>query len=97
VSDMPLNASKWLPGIHDLLTTTPVNSIGYLEEPGQKSASNDQLKPEKTDVVNNPQHIIHKAVAWKKMLDDGEVGSLSEIVENERLTGVRVTHIMNLL
>jgi hypothetical protein len=55
------------------------------------------LEAEKTDVVNQPHHIIHKAVAWEKMLDDGEVGSFSEIAEKEGLTRARVTQIMNLL
>ena len=31
------------------------------------------------------------------MLDDGEVGSLSELAEKEGLTRARVTQIMNLL
>jgi hypothetical protein len=55
------------------------------------------LEREKTDVVNKAQHIIHKATAWKKILDNGEVGSLSEIAEKEGLTRARVTQIMNLL
>jgi hypothetical protein len=55
------------------------------------------LEPENTDVVNKPQHIIHKAMAWEKMLNNGEVFSLSEIAEKEGLTRARVTQIMNLL
>jgi hypothetical protein len=55
------------------------------------------LEPEKTGAVNKPRHIIHKAIGWEKMLDDGEVGSLSEIGEKEGLTRARVTQIMNLL
>jgi hypothetical protein len=41
--------------------------------------------------------VIHKAVEWKKMLDDGSVSSMSEIARNEGLTRARVTQIMNLL
>ncbi len=49
-------------------------------------------------MVNKPQqHIIHKAIGWKKTLDGGEVGSLSEFAEMEGLTRARVTQIMNLL
>jgi hypothetical protein len=43
------------------------------------------------------KHIIHKAVKWKKMLDDGVVVSMSEIARKEDLTRARVTQIMNLL
>jgi hypothetical protein len=49
-------------------------------------------------VVNNPEkHIIHKAIEWKRMFDDGVVGSLSEIAKREGLTRARVTQVMNLL
>lgn len=49
-------------------------------------------------VVNIPEkHIIHKAIEWKRMLDDGTVGSLSEIAKTEGLTRARVTQVMNLL
>jgi DNA-directed RNA polymerase sigma subunit (sigma70/sigma32) len=41
--------------------------------------------------------MIHKAIQWKKMLDDGEVGSLSELAKKVGLTRARVTQIMNLL
>lgn len=43
------------------------------------------------------RHIIHKAVQWKRMLDNGEVESLSEIARHEGLSRPRVTQIMNLL
>ena len=43
------------------------------------------------------EHIIHKAVKWKKMLDDGAVSSMSDIARKEGLTRARVTQIMNLL
>jgi len=42
-------------------------------------------------------HIIHKAVKWKKMIDDGTISSMSEIAKKEGLTRARVTQIMNLL
>ncbi|MFC1534127.1 hypothetical protein ACFLZG_01520 [Thermodesulfobacteriota bacterium] len=57
--------------------------------------------PKYTDLkkaVKLPQkHIIHKAIQWKKMLDDGEVASLSELAKKKDLTRARVTQIMNLL
>jgi hypothetical protein len=43
------------------------------------------------------KHIIHKAFLWKKMLDEGKVGSLNEIAAKEGVTRARVTQIMNLL
>ena len=43
------------------------------------------------------EHIIHKAVEWKKMLDDGSVCSMSEIARIEGLTRARVTQVINLL
>jgi hypothetical protein len=49
-------------------------------------------------VVNKPgKHIIHKAIEWKRMLDEGAVGSLKEIAAKEGLTRARVTQVMNLL
>lgn len=44
-----------------------------------------------------PRHIIHKARKWKKMLEKGDVRSLSDIAKIEGLTPARVTQIMNLL
>ncbi len=43
------------------------------------------------------KHIIHKAIKWEKMLDDGTVESLSQIAKKEGLTRARVTQIMSLL
>lgn len=43
------------------------------------------------------KHIIHKAIKWRKMLDEGELVSLSELARKEGLTRARVTQIMNLL
>jgi hypothetical protein len=82
----------WLPIGHDLRTTVPVISIGYKPEIPKKTTRR------KSNALNRPQkHIIHKAIRWKKMLDDGEVGSLSELAKKEGLTRARVTQIMNLL
>ena len=52
-----------------------------------------------TFVIQRPRkkHPIHKAILWKKMLDDGQAGSLSEIAQKEGLTRARVTQLMNLL
>ena len=62
-----------------------------------KPLLNEALETEKTDVVNKHQHIIHTAISWEKMLEAGEVESLSEIAKKEGLTRARVTQIMNLL
>jgi hypothetical protein len=43
------------------------------------------------------KHIIHKAMLWQKLLDEGRVKSLSEIAQKEGMTRARVTQIMNLL
>jgi hypothetical protein len=43
------------------------------------------------------KHVIHKAIRWQKMMDDGVVKSLNEIAIKEGLTRARVTQIMNLL
>ena len=43
------------------------------------------------------KHIIHKAIRWKNMLDNGAVSSMSKIAKKEGLTRARVTQIMNLL
>jgi hypothetical protein len=48
--------------------------------------------------MKRPQkHIIHKAMLWQKMLDEGSVKSLSEVAQKEGMTRARVTQIMNLL
>ena len=48
--------------------------------------------------MNRPRkHVIHKAIQWRKMLDNGEVGSLNEIAAKEGVTRAGVTQIMNLL
>jgi hypothetical protein len=46
---------------------------------------------------NPGKHLIQKALQWKKMLDDGEVVSLSELAKKEGLIRARIIHIMNLL
>ena len=49
-------------------------------------------------VINTPdKHIIHKAIEWKTMLDEGIVTSLNEIAKRGRLSRARVTQVMNLL
>ncbi len=66
-------------------------SIGYEREVKGKAVV-------KKKTVNLPQkHIIHKAIQWKKMLDDGKVNSLCEIAKKEGFSRTRVTQIMNLL
>ena len=63
----------------------------------------DSIKRKKSDCNDEntshlpKRHIIRKAIQWKEMLDNGEVGSLSELAKNEGLTRARVTQIMNLL
>ena len=73
---------NWLPGTNDIRTIP----IDY-----DRSVINKVKQPEKI------KHIIHKAVEWKQMLDDGFVNSMSEIARKEGLTRARVTQIMNLL
>ena len=73
---------KWLPVTNDLRTIS-VDYDPYIDIKVKK--------PEKM------KHIIHKAVKWKKMLDDGSAESMSEIARIEGLTRARVTQIMNLL
>ncbi|MDX2454037.1 hypothetical protein, partial [Desulfosarcina sp.] len=47
---------------------------------------------------NKPQqHVIHKAIAWKKLLENGTFKSKSDLAKKEGLTRARVTQIMNLL
>jgi ParB-like chromosome segregation protein Spo0J len=49
-------------------------------------------------VANTPEkHIIHKAIEWKRMLDEGIVTLLNEIAKREGLSRARVTQVMNLL
>jgi hypothetical protein len=82
---------NWLPGVHDLRTRIPVIPISYIRLVNRNSALLEK-------VVNTPQrHIIHKAIKWKRMLDDGVVGSLREIAVKEGLTRARVTQVMNLI
>ena len=82
---------EWLPSRNDLRTTDIVISTGYERKVGKKSII-------KKKVVNKPKkHVIHKAIRWKKMFDDGKVNSLSEIAKKEGLRRTRVTQTMNLL
>jgi hypothetical protein len=56
----------WLPIGHDLRTIVPVISVGY--EPVNRK----KLSIRKSKALNRPKkHIIHKALSWKKMLDEG--------------------------
>jgi hypothetical protein len=83
--------NNWLPGVHDLRTTIPVIPMSYIGLVARKSVPLEK-------VVNKPEkHIIHKAFEWKRMLDEGAVGSLKEIAAKEGLTQARVTQVMNLL
>jgi hypothetical protein len=65
--------------------------MGYERKVGKKFVV-------KKKAANLPKkHVIQKAVLWKKMLDEGKVGSLNDIAKKEGLTRARVTQIMNLL
>jgi hypothetical protein len=77
---------------HDLRTSDPVISIVYKHYSAEKSA----IKKNKLMILPK-KHIIHKAIKWEKMLDDGVVESLSQIAKKEGLTRARVTQIMNLV
>jgi hypothetical protein len=68
--------------------------IGYDGFSGKKSKPEPKKKPARR---LPKKHIIHKAIQWKKMLDDGAVSSMSEIARKEGLTRARVTQIMNLM
>jgi hypothetical protein len=83
---------SWLPEVHDLRTTNAIIPIKYNFPVNKKSIKNTQF-------VNHflEKHIIHKAVEWQEMLDEGEVSSLAQIAKIEGLTRARVTQIMNLL
>jgi ParB-like chromosome segregation protein Spo0J len=67
--------------------------ISYTGFSGKKN-----IPKKKRIVKEGPRkHVIHKAISWQKMLDDGEVESLSELAKKMGLTRARVTQIMNLL
>lgn len=72
----------------------PVLPIGYDGFSGEKPKPSAKKKPAK---ILPKKHIIHKAVKWKKMIDDGIISSMSDIASKEGLTRARVTQIMNLL
>ena len=64
--------------------------MGYAVKKRKKISAREKAR------MNWPKkHIIHKAFLWKKMLDEGEVGSLNEIAAKEGVTRARVTQIMN--
>ena len=66
-------------------------SIGYKRQVSKKSIIQKKV------VTGPKKHVIHKAIKWKKMLEDGKVNSLSEIARKEGLSRTRITQIMNLL
>jgi len=71
----------------------PVIPIGYDGFSGKKT-----IPKKKRIVKEGPRkHIIHKAISWQKMIDDGVVESLNQIAKKEGLTRARGTQIMNLL
>ncbi len=82
----------WLLERNVLRTTKVIIPIKYSFPVNKKLIETPQFVnryPEK--------HIIHKAVEWQEMLDEGEVSSLAQIAKIEGLTRARVTQIMNLL
>jgi hypothetical protein len=87
-----LFASKWLLERYDLRTTNTIIPIKYNFPVNKKSIKNNQFVKHSLE-----RHIIHKALEWQEMLDEGEVSSLSQIAKVEGLTRARVTQIMNLL
>jgi hypothetical protein len=88
---VPLERVEWLPERNDLRTTHAIIPIGYERIVKKKSVV-------KKKAVNGPKkHVIHKAVLWRKRLDEGKVKSFNEIAKKEGLTRARVTQIMNLL
>jgi hypothetical protein len=82
---------EWLPERNDLRTTHAIISICYERKVKKKAFVKEKA-------INLPKkHVIHKAIKWKKMLEDGKVNSLREIARKEGLSRTRVTQIMNLL
>jgi hypothetical protein len=64
----------------------------------QKENTTSQVQTRPPAKNNKPQqHVIHKAIAWKKLLENGTLKSKSDIAKREGLTRARVTQIMNLL
>jgi hypothetical protein len=49
--------------------------------------------PSPTEVKKPQQHVIHKAIQWKKLIENGTFKSRSEIARKEGLTKARVTLI----
>jgi hypothetical protein len=73
-------------------------SIFVKKKNSQNPALEERLKDNKVLEVNKLQkHIIHKAIEWKRMLDDQSVRSYSKIASEEDLTRARVSQIMSLL
>jgi hypothetical protein len=89
---------KWLPERNDLRTPILINSDSYIQDILEKLTQDNTRGKTKTTPVNKlQQHIIHRAIKWKRMLENREIESLSEISRQEGLTRARVTQIMNLL
>ena len=64
----------------------------------KKENTTSQVQTRSPAKINKPQqHVIHKAILWKKLLENGTFKSKSEIAKKEGLTRARVTQIMNLL
>lgn len=55
-----------------------------------------RCRPKKA-VNSPPTHVIHRAVQWKKMLEDWDAKSLTQIAKIEGLGQPIVSQIMNLL
>lgn len=85
----------WLPITvdHQRSYIVPVIPITYTGFTGKKTI------PKKEKIVKEgpKKHVIHKAISWQRMLDEGAAKSLTEIGQKEGLTRARVTQIMNLL
>jgi hypothetical protein len=64
----------------------------------KKENTTSQVQTPPPSKINKPQqHVIHKAILWKKLLENGTFKSKSDIAKKEGLTRARVTQIMNLL
>ncbi len=68
-----------------------------LGQPQEEINSTSHPTSIQINLERREQHIIHKAMKWKKMLETGEFKSQSEIARGEGLSRARVTQIMNLL
>ncbi|UCG12256.1 MAG: hypothetical protein JSU72_17435 [Deltaproteobacteria bacterium] len=87
-----LFASKWLLERDVLRTTQAIIPIKWKNSVNRKSKNSAQRFHQYPT-----KHIIHKAIEWQGMLDEGLAESLNDIAKVENLSRARVKQIMDLL